>query len=302
MRFVIITGPSGAGKTHALHSFEDAGYFASDNLPPRLLPGLLTLCQEEKRERVAVVVDTRIGENFSELPSVLAQLRSEGHPAETLYLDASDEALLHRYKETRRPHPLLSEKDTGISGGILDAIERERDLLQPARDIADRILDTSTLTATQLRDAIHDTYASDSRPGLLITVISFGFKHGLPMDADLVFDVRFLVNPHYVPELKPLSGRNPKVWAFVHSDPRTDEFARKMLDLVTFALPEYDREGKAYLNIAIGCTGGQHRSVALSEDMASQLRGEGWRVVVRHRDMREEVPIMTTSTAQGLDR
>ncbi len=298
LRFVIITGPSGAGKTQALHSFEDAGFFAADNLPPRLLAGLLDLCAEANHDRVAVVVDTRTGNAFAELPSVLEGLREAGNPAETLYLDASDEALLRRYKETRRPHPLLSEEDAGAGGGIFDAIERERELLQPIRAVADRILDTSTLTANQLRDAVQDFYAEDARPGLFVTIISFGFKHGLPVDADLVFDVRFLVNPHYVPELKPLSGRNPKVWEFVHRDPRTDEFLGKVFDLVRFALPQYEGEGKAYLNIAIGCTGGQHRSVALSEDLAAQLREEGWRVVVRHRDMHEETLPLPASERQ----
>jgi len=282
MRFVVITGPSGAGKTLALHSFEDAGYYTADNLPPCLLPQLADFCLRTGRERCAVVVDARSGAAFEELGSVRTQMNNNGVCVELLYLDASDGALVHRFKETRRPHPLVSE---ATAGGVVEAIRLERVLLESARPLADRILDTSTMTAWELRDFMHATYSQDTRPGLLVTVTSFGFKHGLPVDADLVFDVRFLANPHYVPELRFLSGKAAAVAAYVHADPLTAPFQTLMNDLVDFALPQYQREGKAYLNIAIGCTGGQHRSVVLSEDLAAQLLQNGYRVTIRHRDI-----------------
>jgi UPF0042 nucleotide-binding protein len=282
MRFVVITGPSGAGKTLALHSFEDAGHYTADNLPPCLLPELADFCRKTGRERCAVVVDARSGTAFDDLGDVMAQMNNDGVCVELLYLDASDGALVHRFKETRRPHPLVNE---ATLGGIVEAIQLERVLLESARPLADRILDTSTMTAWELRDFMHATYSQDTRPGLLVTVTSFGFKHGLPVDADLVFDVRFLANPHYVPELKYLSGKAEAVAAYVHADPLTAPFQSRMNDLVDFALPQYQREGKAYLNIAIGCTGGQHRSVVLAEDLAAQLTQEGYRVTIRHRDI-----------------
>jgi UPF0042 nucleotide-binding protein len=305
MRFVVITGPSGAGKTLALHSFEDAGYYTADNLPPCLLPKLADFCRKTGRERCAVVVDARSGPSFEELSDVLAQMNADGVRVELLYLDASDAALVHRFKETRRPHPLVSEAS---AGSIVEAIQLERVLLESARPLADRILDTSTLTAWELRDHLHTTYSQDTRPGLLVTVTSFGFKHGLPVDADLVFDVRFLANPHYIPELKTMSGKSASVAAYVHADPLTAPFQTRMNDLVDFALPQYQREGKAYLNIAIGCTGGQHRSVVLGEDLAARLLQNGYRVTVRHRDIQardsrgqeESRPEAQTTAAEDL--
>ncbi|HLK55011.1 MAG TPA: RNase adapter RapZ [Chthonomonadaceae bacterium] len=285
MRFVVITGPSGSGKTLALHSFEDAGYYTVDNLPPRLLPALVAFCRSEGMERAAVVVDTRSGSAFAELPDVLDTMRRGDPGVEVLYLDASDNALVQRYKETRRPHPLRRVGPKGVPQvGILEAITAERALLESVRILADHIFDSSALTPAQFRDVLHAAYAQDTRPGLLVTVVSFGFKYGLPVDADLVFDVRFLTNPHYVPELKPLDGRDARVAAYVHNDPLTRPFQAKMEDLVSFALPEYQREGKAYLTIAIGCTGGQHRSVVLAEDLTAKLRQEGYHVALQHRD------------------
>jgi UPF0042 nucleotide-binding protein len=289
MRFVVITGLSGAGKTLALSSFEDAGYYAVDNLPPRLLPALVAYCQQEGRTRGATVIDTRSGPAFAELPAVLQELAKSGLRIEVLFVDAGDETLVLRYKETRRPHPLLTEPtDVAAEGGILEAIQAERAVLNTARDLADRILDTSALTSAQLRDAIHAAYAGAARPGLLVTIVSFGFKYGLPMDADLVFDVRFLANPHYVAALKKLDGRDARVARYVHRDPMTAIFQAKMRDLVDFALPQYQREGKAYLNIAIGCTGGKHRSVVLAEELAAHLRQADYRVAVRHRDVNRD--------------
>ena len=286
MRFVVLTGPSGAGKTFALHSFEDAGYYTVDNLPPRLLPALAAFCRNEGHDRAAVVSDTRSGPAFAHLPDVLAEMADAGIQVETLFLDAGDAALVQRFKETRRPHPLLRVPVEGeMREGILEAIYAERAQLEAARTLADRVLDTSALSPAQLRDILYTTYAPHTRPGLLVTVVSFGFKHGLPIDADLVFDVRFLRNPHYIPSLKALNGRDEAVACYVHDDPLTHPFQEKMADLVRFALPQYQREGKAYLNIAIGCTGGRHRSVVLAEDLTNLLRRDGYHAAVRHRDV-----------------
>jgi UPF0042 nucleotide-binding protein len=287
MRFVLITGTSGAGKTLALHCFEDAGYFTSDNIPPRLLPQYVDFCMENGYERAAVVTDARTGPTLAEVPAALKQIGARGVHVETLFLDASDHVLVQRYKETRRPHPTLGGPHSDWhSGGIVDAVEAEREMLEPIREVCDHIIDTSALTAAQLRDVIHATYAELSHPPLLITVTSFGFKHGLPIDADLVFDVRFLANPHYVPSLRALDGRDARVAEYVHADARTQEFESRMEDLVRFALPQYEQEGKAYLNIAIGCTGGQHRSVVLAEDLFNSLKRDNYTVVLQHRDVR----------------
>jgi UPF0042 nucleotide-binding protein len=291
MRFVVITGTSGAGKTVALHSFEDAGYYSVDNLPPRLLPSLAAFCQDEGHVRGAVVVDARSGASFAELPVVVQEMRKAGLVVEILFLDASDSVLVQRFKETRRPHALLRRpSDTAASGGILEAIQAERAVLNSARALADKILDTSALTPGQLRDIIHTDYAGAARPGLLITITSFGFKFGLPVDADLVFDVRFLANPHYVPALQPLDGRDRRVAEYIRADSLTAELQERMYSLVEFSLPQYQREGKAYLNIAIGCTGGKHRSVVLAEDLADRLRTRSYQVVLRHRDLADRRP------------
>jgi len=288
MRIVVITGPSGAGKTLALHSLEDAGYYAVDNLPPEMLPALVSFCRNHHDANGAVVIDTRCGESFAGLSDAITGIKSQGNPVEVLYLDASDAALLQRYKETRRPHPLRRKSSDGEEeneGGIMEVIEAERGLLDAARAIAARVIDTSSFSPHQFREVMHDTYAEDSRPGLLITIVSFGFKHGLPVDADLVFDVRFLANPHYLPELRELDGRDARVADYVNSDPKAAEFKTRMTDLVLYCLPEYVKEGKAYLNIAIGCTGGQHRSVAIAEELARNIREAGYSISLQHRDV-----------------
>jgi len=294
MRIVVITGPSGAGKTLALHSLEDAGYYAVDNLPPEMLPALVEFCRNRHDCDGAVVIDTRCGIAFAGLAAAIEQIKRQGYPVEMLYLDASDSVLLQRYKETRRPHPLRRRQQSlnhstelapENEGGIMKVIQAERELLDAARAIADRVLDTSSLSAHEFREAMHKAYAEGQGPSLLVTIVSFGFKHGLPVDADLVFDVRFLKNPHYKPELRLLDGRDAAVADYVNSDPKAPEFKAKMLDLIEYCLPEYIREGKAYLNIAIGCTGGQHRSVAISEEIAATLREAGYSVALQHRDV-----------------
>ena len=284
MRFIVLTGTSGAGKATAFNYFEDVGFFAVDNVPPRLLPDLARSCKQEGRQKVLAVVDSRVGRSIEELPDVLDQLEATGSRAELLFLDASDEVLVRRFKETRRPHPTFAS----ASGAVLDAVRAEREMLTGTLGRADKVIDTSGLSPFELRDELADLTDSPAGPGLVITIVSFGFKHGLPIDADLIFDVRFLVNPHYVPELKPLTGVSPKVANYIHRDPLTEPFLEKLLNFVNFTLPQYAREGKAYLTIGVGCTGGRHRSVTIAEDMAASLRAEGYRVSVFHRDAERE--------------
>lgn len=280
MRLIVLTGTSGAGKITAALYFNDIGYYTVDNVPPRLLPALAEACQAEGREKVLAVVDARSGTAVCELPDVLDYLVDCGTPVELIFLDASDEVLVHRFKETRRPHPIFA----GGRGSILDAVHAEREMLEEIRARADRVIDSSNRTPQELGSVLAEVTGERKGPRLLITVESFGFKHGVPIDADLVFDVRFLRNPHYVPELKQLTGLSPEVVAYIHEDPVTEPFLVKTMDLIRFTLPQYEREGKAYLTIAIGCTGGRHRSVALAEDMAAELAGDGYRVTVFHRD------------------
>jgi RNase adapter protein RapZ len=286
MRYIILTGTSGAGKITASNFFGDIGYYAVDNLPPRLLPELARSCRDRGCDRVLAVVDARVGTLLSELPAALEALSAQGTPAEVIYLDASDEVLVRRFKETRRPHPIFEEG----RGSILDAVRAERALLDETRALADKVIDTSNLSPSELAAALATVTGEQRGPRLNITLESFGFKHGLPIDADLVFDVRFLANPHYVPELKPFTGRDPAVAHYVHQDPLTEPFLEKMMSFVSFALPQYEREGKAYLTIAIGCTGGRHRSVTIAEDVARYLGGDGYRVTVFHRDADRERP------------
>src|ERR1043166_4304291 len=280
MRFLVITGTSGSGKTTAFHHFEDAGYYAVDKVPPRLLPALAETCIREGRERVVAVVDSRAGAALSELPQVLEEMRTAGLPAEILFLDASDEILIRRFKETRRPHPTFDSSGETIQG----AITAERAMLEEILDRADKRLDTSNMNPHELKDELADVTGDELGSGTLVTVESFGFKHGLPTDADLVFDVRFLANPHYEPKLKALTGNMPVVHDFIHGDPLTQPYLDKLYELLDFTLPQYVREGKAYLTIAIGCTGGRHRSVCIAEDVAEHVREQGYRVVVHHRD------------------
>ena len=283
MQLVIVTGMSGAGKTLAIRAFEDMGYFCVDNLPPKLLPSLREVCEESGGHDggIAAVVDVRSGEAFPELVRALPEL-SEGYErVRILFIDASDEVLIQRFKETRRRHPLFDR-----CGGILDSIATERRMLVDLKEVSDKVLDTSTLEPNLLKSEIVTYFGSDSaNAGLIITVTSFGFKFGLPLDADLVFDVRFLINPHYVQELRPYDGRDQPVREFVMEDDRTREFVKKYHDLIKFSLPHYEQEGKAYLNIAIGCTGGRHRSVVLANELGAFLTNKGYRTIVEHRDV-----------------
>jgi UPF0042 nucleotide-binding protein len=283
--FVVITGLSGAGKSYAIKCFEDMGFFCVDNLPTTLIPTFADLVtrSSDTITRVALGVDVREGEYLSHLIDTLAELRKREHGVEVLFLEAGEEALVRRYRETRRRHPLAPD------GNVVDGIRAERKALSTMREVADRIVDTSTLTVHQLKDLLIEMYvAPGQRPGLTISLVSFGFKHGVPFDADLVFDVRFLPNPHFVEGLRPLDGRDARVREFIlkHADSR--ELLRRLEDFLGFVLPAYQREGKAYLTVAVGCTGGRHRSVALVEELRGLLDRLGLTATVVHRDMDRE--------------
>lgn len=284
---VIVTGMSGAGKTLAIHVFEDLDFFCIDNLPPELMPRAAEMLKEGEsgQHGLALVVDSRAGSMFDGLVETYdgmkqAPVNGFNRP-KVLFLDASDEVLVQRFKETRRKHPLVTE-----TRGILESIQYERDLLSPLKERADKIIDTTKLEPLGLRKAIARYFAPrSSAESLIITIVSFGFKHGIPLDADVVFDVRFLANPHYVARLRPYDGNAAAVREYVLSDPLTEPLTEKLFDLVEFTIPQYAREGKAYLTIAIGCTGGRHRSVVLANELARFLLDRNFTVVVEHRDI-----------------
>jgi len=279
---LVITGMSGAGKTLALHALEDAGYFCVDNLPPQLLPTLVDLCTQSRQPiaKVALVADIRGGEFFRDLTESINRLRNEGYHVRVFFLEASDEVLVQRYKETRRRHPLShSGRD------LLQAIQAEREQLAEIREVADEVIDTSGLTPQQLRDEILTRLRLGDGAVMQVKVVSFGFKYGVPVDADLVFDVRFLHNPNYDPSLRHLNGRDERVKEFVLRHAETQEFLSRLKALLEFTLPLYRREGKSYLTIAIGCTGGRHRSVTIAEAIAEMVREYGYDCSVLHRDI-----------------
>jgi UPF0042 nucleotide-binding protein len=283
--FVVITGMSGAGKSFAIKCLEDMGFFCVDNLPTTLMPTFadLVVRSQQSPQRVALGVDVRAGEYLSHLIEVIEALRARGHRVEVLFLEASDEALVRRYHETRRRHPLAGD------GQVLDGILAERKALAHLREVADRILDTSALTVHQFKDLLVTLYGSPRpRSGLAPALVSFGFKHGIPIDADLVFDIRFLPNPHFVPELRPLDGRDARVSEFVFKHEESRELLRRLEDLLDFLLPAYQREGKAYLTVAVGCTGGRHRSVCFVEALRRFVESRGFSASVVHRDMDRE--------------
>ena len=277
---VILTGLSGSGKASALKAFEDLGYYAVDNLPVELLPRFAELVsQSVETTRAALVVDVREGQRLERFPALLKELR-ERLDTKVVYLEASKAVLLRRFSETRRPHPLGREKMVG------PAILAERKLLDPVRNVADILIDTSRFNVHELRAYIQNQFRRESDgKSLLVSSISFGYKNGVPLEADLVFDVRFLPNPHFVPEFRNLTGRHPKVIGYVGHFPQTQEFLDRVTDLLLFLLPHYIHEGKSYLTVAFGCTGGQHRSVMIAEEIRKRLAKEGYRVKTAHRDM-----------------
>lgn len=282
--FVVITGMSGAGKTLAMQVFEDAGYFCVDNLPAEMVGQLAQLFLHEgsKVERAAVVCDLRAGEYFEGLAHVLDELSAAGVAHRLLFLDADEQELLTRYKETRRRHPLAP------SGNVIDGITRERELLAPVREREDVVvMDTSGLSAAGLRRKVTGELLGPAQSGkLAVTFVSFGHKHGPPRDADLAFDVRFLANPHYESRLRPLTGFDQRVVDHIASDGRLEEFYARVLPLLEFLLPQYVAEGKAHLVVAVGCTGGRHRSVAIAEHLARHFSERSdYFVEVQHRDV-----------------
>ena len=285
-RFVVITGLSGSGKSQAIRALEDLGYFCVDNLPTTLIPTMAELSRRQGTElpRVAIVVDVREGGFLSRFPTVWRRLqRMPGLNPSLIFLEASHDALVRRFSETRRPHPLAHDRP------VSEGIREERTRLDDIRAMADEIVDTSGLTVHELRDRFMSFSRERSRrKPLVITVLSFGFKHGVPIDADLVFDVRFLPNPHFVPDLKPLTGRDHAVVRFMEQHEATRLFVDKLTDMLRFLVPQYVNEGKSYLTIAIGCTGGRHRSVMLAERLRTALADlEGVRIKVRHRDVKQ---------------
>lgn len=282
IRFVIVTGLSGAGKTQAIRGLEDLGFFCVDNLPPTLIPKFAELCaQSEGRvNKIALVVDIRGGGFFDSVYESLESLKNLGIKYEILFLEASDETLVRRFKESRRRHP-LSDK-----GSTLEGILKERARLEELKGKAHKIIDTSNLTNKQLKEQITSIYgAASGEQRLNITLMSFGYKYGIPLDSDLVFDVRFLPNPYYIDELRPLTGNDLEVQRYVMDSPVCKTFMRKFSGLINFLIPHYIKEGKTNLTIAIGCTGGQHRSVTLANKLAEILDTKNYNVNKRHRDI-----------------
>ncbi|MHB1533370.1 MAG: RNase adapter RapZ [Acidimicrobiales bacterium] len=277
--FLIITGLSGAGRSQAGATLEDLGWFVIDNMPPALITKVAELvgAPGSATGRVVLVVG-RDTEQLDELDTAVAQLRAEGSVVRILFLEASDEVLVRRFEGTRRRHPLGRE-------GVTEAIALERERMQPIREQADLILDTSELNVNQLRERLADLFTADQGESMQISLMSFGFKHGVPLDADSVFDCRFLPNPHWVDELRPLTGTDEPVRRYVLGQPEAVEFVNRVDELLGFLLPAYIREGKSYLTVAVGCTGGRHRSVALAEELAGRIRARGYEPGVYHRDV-----------------
>jgi len=282
IRLVIVTGMSGAGKTQALKYLEDLGFFCVDNLPASLMPKLAELFgqTEGKVSRLALGIDIRGGRFFNEIVGALRQTAEIGVAYQILFMDAADDVLVRRYKESRRRHPLA------LQGRLLEGIQRERKLLQELRGLATFIIDTTHMTPADLRKELNRRFGQEQEnPGFHVNVVSFGFKNGAVLDADLLFDVRFLPNPHYVPDLQSLTGEDPQVDAYVMKWDTTQQFYRRLTGLIGFLLPHYVAEGKSLLTIAIGCTGGKHRSVCLARRLADWIRDRGYSVSVEHRDL-----------------
>lgn len=282
MEFVIITGISGSGKSQAINMLEDIGFFCIDNMPPQLIPRLAEICAEnENMNKIAIVTDIRGGSMFLDLKNNIDLLKESGINVKVLFIDANHEVLRRRYKETRRKHPLLDIAD----GDIDKAIDAERDILQPIKDAADYSIDTSLMSTTKLRETIRNYFLEDFSDTILVSCVSFGFKYGLPAEADLVFDVRCMPNPFFVPELKEKTGLDAEVQEYVMSHEVAQVMRTKLYDMIDFLLPQYINEGKSQLVIAIGCTGGKHRSVTFAENLWKHLDEKGYNVRVLHRDI-----------------
>ncbi|NLM12391.1 MAG: RNase adapter RapZ [Epulopiscium sp.] len=282
MRFVIVTGMSGAGKSTAAKMLEDLGFFCVDNLPPALIPKFAEICSNPGSEidKVAVGIDTRGGKLFSDLFDGLEALKAKGFNYEILFLDASDDVLIKRFKETRRKHPLIDSERINVG------IEKERDILKEVKEKADYIIDTSNILTRQLKEELYHIFVEEKPfESLMITILSFGFKYGIPNDSDLVFDVRFIPNPYYIPDMRHKTGNDREVQEYVMHWEESQTFLSKMEDLVEFLIPNYIKEGKNQLVISIGCTGGKHRSVTLANALYENLKKKGHRTVINHRDI-----------------
>ncbi|WP_034300780.1 RNase adapter RapZ [Alkalibacterium sp. AK22] len=280
IELVIITGMSGAGKTVAMQSFEDMGYYCIDNMPPNLLPTFWKLVRESGQfSKIALVMDLRMKDFFEEINKAITTIDNTSHlTTRIVFLDATNAELVTRYKESRRAHPLAK------SGRTIDGIKKERELLQDIRHKAQMVIDTTDLTPRQLRQKLIDKFKSKEKEMFRVEMVSFGFKYGVPIDADVVMDVRFLPNPHYIEELRPQTGMDKAVYDYVMQQTETEHFYKKFTDLLEYTLPGYKKEGKSNLTIAIGCTGGKHRSVALVERIARKLKLDGYPVNISHRD------------------
>jgi RNase adapter protein RapZ len=282
-RMVVLTGMSGSGKSTAIRALEDAGYFCIDNLPVLLVPRLTELAElGGGSTRLGLVMDAREGTMLAEAPRVLADLRREGHEVAVLFLDASDESLQRRFSETRRRHPLAPE------GSVSEGLRRERQMLRELRLMADQVIDTSALTVHDLKREVHVRFAEEGQGEPNLTLLSFGYRYGVPPQADLMLDLRFLPNPYFVPELKGLTGLDGRVSRYVLEADGAMDFLSRVQSLCEFLFPRYQREGKAYLTVALGCTGGKHRSVALVEELLRRLRGTFPRIRAQHRDIEKE--------------
>lgn len=283
-QLVLLTGLSGSGKGSVLNTFEDLGFYCVDNLPVALISTFTELYErgQGEIERAALLVDAREGEQIENLPKMYRKLRSE-HPVTLVFTEASDEALIRRFSETRRPHPLAH------GGSIADGIREERRRMAGIRRLADLVIDTTKFNVHELRQFVIDRFQNPGRNPLMISVVSFGFRYGVPGDADLVFDVRFLPNPHFVQRLRPFSGKDSKVARYIKSFPQTGQFLRRIESLLAYLIPHYIREGKSYLTVALGCTGGRHRSVAMAEEIRADLHNRGYATKVVHRDLDKTV-------------
>ena len=283
MKFLIISGLSGAGKSKVASNLEDLGFYCVDNMPVDLIPQLAGVCLATKGryDRVALVTDVRGGQNFEALFQSLKELEKSACDYKIVFVEASEETIINRYKETRRKHPLTID---GTS--LVDAVRREREILRPVRDRADHIIDTTAFSTSKLRGEIIRLFASEQRERTMaVNVTSFGFKYGVPIDADLVFDVRFLPNPYYIDSMRNLSGLDAPVHEFVMSFTQTNDFLEKLKDMLSFLLPLYTEEGKSLLTIAIGCTGGHHRSVTIASQLGTYIKSRGYEASVTHRDL-----------------
>lgn len=281
LELVIITGMSGAGKTVAIQSFEDMGYYCIDNMPPNLLPTFWELTRESGQfSKIALVMDLRMRDFFEEINVALEHIENTPHiTTRMLFLDATNQELVSRYKESRRSHPLAPQ-----SGRTIDGIIKERELLNDIKMRAQVVIDTSDITPRQLREKLITIFKSENKDMFRVELVSFGFKYGVPIDADIVMDVRFLPNPHYIPELRPQTGLDKPVYEYVMQQPETEPFYKKFTELLEYSLPGYKREGKSNVTIAIGCTGGKHRSVALIERIGRKIAADGYNVHISHRD------------------